>query len=144
MSATRCRAAAVVVLAAACVGATSAEIPGVVVSVQTGDRVVLYTGKQHLKVRLAEVTAPPAQSPLGARARESLAGLCHGEAATLIITGTAEDGVTVGQLSCGGRDIAAEQVRRGLAEVKKPFDRDSLLRAAENDARAARAGMWGR
>jgi endonuclease YncB( thermonuclease family) len=139
------RAAAVIVLAVACVGATSAEIPGVVVRVPAGDRVVLSTGNQHLNVELAQVTAPPVQTALGARARESLASLCYGQAATLVITGTAENGHTIGQLSCAGRDAAAEQVRRGLTEIKKPFDRvDSILRAAENGARAARAGMWNR
>jgi endonuclease YncB( thermonuclease family) len=128
-----------------CVEAISAEIYGVVVRVPAGDRLVLYTGNQHLNVQLAQVTAPAVQSALGARARESLASLCYGQAATLVVTGTAENGHTIGQVSCAGRDAAAEQVRSGLAEVKKPFDRvDSMLRAAESDARAARAGMWAR
>jgi endonuclease YncB( thermonuclease family) len=139
------RAAAIVVLALACLGATAAEIPGVVVKVPTGDRVVLYTGSQRLNVELAQVTAPSVQAALGARARESLARLCYGQAATLVITGTAENGHTIGQVSCAGRDAAAEQVRNGLVEVKKPFDRlDSVLRAAESEARAGRAGMWSR
>ena len=67
---------------------------------------MLDTGNQHFNVTLSEITAPPAQTPLGARASASLASLCYGEAATLAITGTAEDGSTIGQVSCAGRDAA--------------------------------------
>jgi micrococcal nuclease len=134
---------AVVVLALGCLGATPAEIPGVVIRVTSGDRLVLDTGNQRFNVTVSEITAPPAQTPLGARARASLASLCYGQAATLAITGTAEDGSTIGQVSCAGRDAAEEQVRGGFAKLKQPFAKfDSLLGAAEQNARTSRLGLW--
>jgi micrococcal nuclease len=132
-----------IVLALGCLGATPVEIPGVVIKVTSGDRLVLDTGNQRFNVTLAEITAPPAPTPLGARARASLASLCYGQAATLAITGTAEDGSTIGQVSCAGRDAAEEQVRGGLARLKEPFLKlDSLLGAAEQNARTSRLGLW--
>jgi endonuclease YncB( thermonuclease family) len=104
---------------------------------------VLDTGNQRFNITLSEITAPPAQTPLGAQARASLARLCYGQAATLAITGTGEDGSTMGQVSCAGRDAAQEQVRAGLAKVKGPFSKlDSLLGAAEQNARTSRLGLW--
>jgi endonuclease YncB( thermonuclease family) len=139
----RRHAAVAVVLALACLGATPAEIPGVVIKVTSGDRLVLDTGNERFNVTLSEITAPPAQTPLGTRARASLASLCYGQAATLAITGTAEDGSTIGQVSCAGRDAAEEQVRGGLAKLKEPFPKlDSLLGAAEQNARTSRLGLW--
>jgi micrococcal nuclease len=135
--------AVAIVLALGCLGATPAEIPGVVIKVTSGDRLVLDTGNQRFNVTLAEITAPPAETPLGARARASLASLCYGQAATLAITGTAEDGSTIGQVSCAGRDAAEEQVRGGLARLKQPFAKlDSRLGAAEQNARTSRLGLW--
>jgi micrococcal nuclease len=135
--------AVAVVLALGCLGATPAEIPGVVIKVTSGDRLVLDTGNQRFNVTLSEITAPPAQTPLGAEAHASLARLCYGQAATLAITGTAEDGSTIGQVSCAGRDAAEEQLRDGLAKLKEPFPKlDLLLGAAEQNARRSRLGLW--
>ena len=139
----RRHAAVAIVLALACVGAGAAEITGVVMQVTSEDRLVLDTGNQRFNVTLAEITALPAQTPLGARARASLASLCYGQAATLAITGTAEDGRTIGQVSCAGRDAAEEQVRGGLAKLKEPFPKlDTLLGAAQANARTSRLGLW--
>jgi endonuclease YncB( thermonuclease family) len=121
----------------------AAEVPGVVIKVTSGDRLVLDTGNQRFNVTLSEITAPAAQTPLGGDARAALASLCYGQSATLAITGTAEDGSTIGQVSCAGRDAAEEQVRRGLAKLKTPFTKlDSLLGAAEQNARTSRLGLW--
>ena len=139
----RLRCAAFIVLAVASMTAAAADIPGVVVRVASGNSVVLYTGDRHVNVTLAKVTAPAMQTTLGPRARDALARLCHVASATLIVTGTALDGSTLGQVSCAGRDAAEELVRLGLAKVNEPYAKfDTLLIAAEHDARAARNGLW--
>jgi endonuclease YncB( thermonuclease family) len=123
--------------------AAAADVPGVIVRVPSGSQLVLYTGDRHVNVRLAKVTAPPFQEALGKRAQEALARLCRGSSATLVPTGTAPDGSTIGQVSCSGRDAAEELVRLGLAKVNEPYVKsDSLLSAAEENARASRAGVW--
>jgi endonuclease YncB( thermonuclease family) len=139
----RLRCGAFIVLAAASVSGAAADIPGVIVRVPSGNNLVLYTGVRHLNVTLVKATAPAMQTPLGTRARDALARLCHGASATLVATGTAPDGSTLGQVSCAGRDAAEELVRLGLAKVNEPYAKfDSVLIAAEQDARAARAGVW--
>jgi endonuclease YncB( thermonuclease family) len=123
--------------------ATAADVPGVIVRVASGNQLVLYTGDRHLNVTLAKITTPPVQEALGKRSREALARLCRGSSATLVPSGTALDGSTIGQVSCGGRDAAEELVRLGLAKVNEPYAKsDSLLSAAEESARASRAGVW--
>jgi endonuclease YncB( thermonuclease family) len=134
---------ALVALAPASVSVAAEDVPGVIVRVPNGNNVVLYTGARHVNVTLAKTTAPEMQTPFGPRARDALARLCYGASATLVPTGTAEDGSTLGHVSCGGRDAAEELVRLGLAKVNQPYAKfDSLLIAAEHDARAARAGVW--
>jgi len=137
--------AAVLVLVSLGVAAADADIPGVVVRVQSGDRLVLDTGRERFNITLAGISAPAMDTPLGARSRDALARLCHGEAATLVITGTALDGSRIGQVSCAGRDAAVEQLRRGLAKLNPPFSEiDSILSAAQHEARAEQAGIWAR
>jgi endonuclease YncB( thermonuclease family) len=137
------RTVAAVTLALACLGAASSEILGVVVSVASGDRLVFDTGRERLRVTLARVTAPAGDTTVGARSRAALTQLCYGEAATLVITGTALDGATIGQVSCAGRDAAREQLRRGLARLNPPYEKlDSVLGTAELEARAEQTGIW--
>lgn len=119
-------------------------ITGTVVAVRLGDELVLR-GKndQRLNVRIAEIIAPRSPRRLRLASQQSLSALCLGGVATLTATGTALDGSTIGKVSCGGIPAGEHQVRRGLARVRPRFAPiDKLLRDAENDARAAGAGLW--
>ena len=143
MKADRTHIAFAVVLALTCVTAAAAEITGVVMKVTSGDTLLFDTGRERFNVKLAEVTAPPAQTALADRSRASLASLCYAQGATLVVTGTALDGGTIGNVSCAGRDAAQEQVRRGFAKLNEPFAHaDSLLSSAEREARSSRMGVW--
>lgn len=137
------RAALIGSLAVACTPVYAQEIFGVVSAVHSGDRLVLSAVDRTIDVQLAQIAAPAHGVPLAAQSRESLADICYGKAATLMVTGTALNGDTIGKVSCGGVPANEEQVRRGMARVEQPYrELNSLLRDAEREAVDAAVGMW--
>jgi endonuclease YncB( thermonuclease family) len=134
---------AAVTLAASCGGVLAQERFGVVTHVAAGDRLTLKTHDRTLDVVLAQIDAPHAGEPLAAASRESLEDICYGAAATLIETGTALDGATIGKVSCAGVRADEEQVRRGMARVRPTFlELNSILREAQQRAQVASLGIW--
>ena len=137
------RSAGALCIALVCTAAWPQEIRGVVSGVVSGDRVVLRTVDRTIDVKLAQIEAPPRDSLLGAASRRSLQELCYGKAATLMETGTALDGSTIGKLSCAGIRADEEQVRRGLTSITpRVAEFNSVLRNAQMTARNARRGLW--
>ena len=51
-------------------------------------------------------------------------------------------GRTIGRVSCAGIDANAEHVRRGMAWVFDRYATDRRLYAIQDEARAARRGLW--
>lgn len=49
---------------------------------------------------------------------------------------------TLGRVFCDGVDVNAEQVRRGMAWVYDKYVTDHSLYMVQNEARAARRGLW--
>jgi endonuclease YncB( thermonuclease family) len=130
-------------LLAAATLATAAELRGVVVGVTDGDTITILIDRRQVKVRLADIDAPESKQPFGARSKQSLSDLCFKKEARLETSGKDRYGRTIARVICAGMDANAEQVRRGMAWV---FDRyaspNSPLYAVQNDARAARRGLW--
>ncbi len=123
--------------------ATAAELRGTVVGITDGDTLTVLVNRKQVKVRLAEIDAPELKQPFGTRSRQSLAGLCFQKEARLESSGRDRYGRTLARVICAGTDANAEQVRQGMAWV---FDRyaapNSPLYAVQNEARAARRGLW--
>jgi micrococcal nuclease len=137
------RAVAALVLAVSSGLATAQEQFGIVTAVRSGDRVVLSTAERTVDVVLAQIRAPSLNEALGLDSQLSLAEICFRKAATLIETGTAPDGSTIGKLSCGGVSAQEAQVIRGLARLKPSSDEiDSALQNAQSAARRAQVGIW--
>ena len=123
--------------------AQAASLDGRVVAVADGDTVTLLVDRQQVRVRLAEIDAPESKQAFGTRSRQSLHELCHGKSAQVQDNGRDRYGRTIGQVTCAGIDANAEQVRRGMAWVYDRYARrDSPLYALQDQARAARAGLW--
>lgn len=123
--------------------AYAAEIAGKVVDVADGDTLTLLINRQQVRVRLAEIDAPERYQAFGTRSRQSLHELCHGKVAKVQDNGQDRYGRIIGQVSCGGVDANAEQVRRGLAWVFDRYARpDSPLHPLQDHARSMRAGLW--
>ena len=123
--------------------ANAADFTGKVVSVADGDTLTVLLNREQVFIRLAKIDAPEKAQPYGNRSRQSLSDLCHGKAATVQDEGKDRYGRTIGTVNCAGIDANAEQVRRGMAWVYDRFARpDSPLYALQDQARAARSGLW--
>lgn len=125
-------------------GNSTANKAGRVVGVMDGDTIaVLTSGRVQVKVRLAEIDAPEKAQPFGAKSKQSLSDLCFDKTATLTSLGEDRYKRTLARVTCAGVDANAEQVQRGMAWVYRQYaPKDSPLYAVENEARAARRGLW--
>ncbi|MCJ9707769.1 thermonuclease family protein [Bordetella hinzii] len=123
--------------------AHAGELRGRVVAVADGDTLtILDASRQQHRIRLAEIDAPEKGQPFGQRSKQSLSGLCFGREAVIEDRGHDRYGRTIGRVSCAGIDANAEQVRRGMAWVFDRYATDRSLYAIQDEARAARRGLW--
>lgn len=124
-------------------GVTADEIIGSVVGVADGDTLtILVSGRNQIKVRLAEIDAPERAQPFGQRSKQSLSDLCFGKDAVLQKTDTDRYGRTVAKVHCAGIDANAEQIRVGLAWAYRKYLHNQSLLDLENEARTAKRGLW--
>jgi endonuclease YncB( thermonuclease family) len=99
-------------------------------------------GMENIKVRLAEIDAPEKGQAFGARSRQRLAELCFQKQAT--VTPRTKDRYLrmVANVDCQGVDAGTEQVRAGMAWVFDRYVTDRSLYVVQDDARAAKRGLW--
>ena len=127
---------------APCIGQAD-ELRGRVVGVADGDTLtVLDAGQQQIKVRLAEIDAPEKAQPYGQRSKQSLSAMCFKQAAIIDSKGRDRYGRTIGRVRCGGIDVNAEQIRRGMAWVYDRYATDKRLYPVQTEAQTARRGLW--
>ena len=123
--------------------AHAGELRGRVVAVADGDTLtILDASRQQHRIRLAEIDAPEKRQPFGQRSKQSLSDLCYGRDAAIEDGRRDRYGRTIGRVSCAGIDANAEQVRRGMAWVFDRYATDRSLYAIQDEARAARRGLW--
>ena len=123
--------------------AHATEYTGKVVGISDGDTLTLLTPeKQQVKVRLAEIDTPESRQPYGTRAKQALSDLAYGKEARVVVQDTDKYGRTVGRVYVGGVDVNAELVRQGAAWVYRQYAKDQSLYALENEAKAAKRGLW--
>lgn len=116
---------------------------GQVIGISDGDTLTVLVDKKPIKVRIAEIDAPESKQPFGVRSKQSLSDLCFRVVADVVEVARDRYGRTVARVNCGGRDVASEQVRGGMAWVYDRYSRpDSLLYPIQDEARAARRGLW--
>jgi len=127
----------------------AAEYTGKVVSVADGDTItVLDSSKTQHKVRLAGIDAPEKAQAFGNRSRLSLALMVYQREVTIKTDKTDRYGREVGKVLHDGEDVCLAQVKKGLAWHYKAYEREqsesdrNAYAAAEDAARAAKAGLW--
>lgn len=119
------------------------EHSGRVVGVSDGDTItVLVSGNRELKVRFAQIDAPEKAQAFGQRSKQSLSDLVFGKHVKVVQEDMDRFGRVVGRVYVNGLDANAEQVRRGMAWVYRQYARDQSLFGLEDEARAARRGLW--
>ena len=119
----------------------------IIVGVTDGDTLTARCGEAgayaQVKVRLSAIDAPERAQPFGRVSRQALAGLCHGEQATLHVRSHDRYGRAIADVTCRNQDASTAQVRAGMAWV---YDRYSAgyehLYPLQDAARKARAGLW--
>jgi len=94
-------------------------------------------------VRLAEIDTPESKQPYGNRAKQALSDLAFSQQARVVVQDTDRYGRTVGRVYVGAMDVNAEMVKHGAAWVYRQFARDQSLFRLEEQAKAAKRGLWG-
>ncbi len=122
----------------------AAEIlTGQVIHIADGDTLtVLATDQQRIKIRMAEIDAPEREQPFGQQSQQSLAELASNQKVTVTVRAHDDYGRTVGAVFVAGKNLDAEQVRRGMAWVYRQYATTSSLYTLEAEAKAARRGLW--
>ncbi|MCB1826722.1 MAG: thermonuclease family protein, partial [Candidatus Competibacteraceae bacterium] len=119
---------------------------GKVVGVHDGDTLTLLVSDgsrfKPVKVRLAEIDTPESKQPYGERAKQALSDLAFGKQARVVVQDTDKYGRTVGRVYVGSLDVNAELVKRGAAWVYRQYSSDPSLITLEQQAKAARRGLW--
>lgn len=129
---------------------TNAEtVTGRVVGVADGDTSTVLDGdKVQHKIRLAGIDGPEKKQPFGQRSKQSLSDLVFDKAVTVETDKLDKYRRNVGKVLVGGIDANLEQVKRGMAwhykayELEQPVIDRKVYSDAENEARAARRGLW--
>lgn len=120
-----------------------------VVGVTDGDSItVLDSSNTQWKVRLAGIDAPEKKQPFGQVSKKSLSDLVYDKA--VLVEWHKKDRYEriVGKVLVQGLDANLEQVKRGLAwhyskyKKEQPFDDRILYLHAQEDAKAAKLGLW--
>ena len=114
--------------------------PGRVTHVADGSTLDILLGAERVRIRLAGIEVPAEGQAYSLRARQSLIAICGGEAARVKTAGKDRSGAVLAQVTCNGRDANAEQVRLGLARTSSGAA--PPVRHAEDEAKAARRGIW--
>ena len=95
-----------------------------------------------VRIGLAEVAAPPADSDAGALAASALADKVLGKKVSVVYSDIDHSGRFRSQVFVEEKWINEEMIREGLAVHNPAFGNDPDLAAAETAAKAARLGIW--
>lgn len=113
-----------------------------VVKVSDGDTLWAERGKERVKVRLDKIDAPESDQKWGKESREVLAELVMGREVELKGEALDRYGRRLAVVVCEGREVNLEMVKRGLAWHYAYHDKTQEYRAAEEEARRERRGLW--
>lgn len=113
-----------------------------VIAVMDGDTVMVLRGGQKIKVRLANIDAPEKDQAYGSESRASLLGMVGRRVIQVDSQAVDQYGRIVGLLSVDGRNVNAEQVKRGLAWEYTHFHSNRAYIALQAEAQQARRGLW--
>jgi endonuclease YncB( thermonuclease family) len=121
---------------------TGRTFSGEVVGVSDGDTISVLRDGQPVKVRLDGIDCPELGQAFGGSAKQFTSSLVFGRSVSVRVRATDQYGRLVGRVFVGRQDVSLELVRAGYAWHYKQFSSDSALARAEQDARAARRGLW--
>ena len=111
--------------------------------VYDGDTVDARCDNGKLKVRLFGIDAPEmGQKPWGDRARAQLSSMLPNDIVRLLVMDTDRYGRVVARLYNGDQDLGLKMVRQGWAVVYVQYNTSNAYRAAQDQAKRAKLGVW--
>jgi endonuclease YncB( thermonuclease family) len=111
--------------------------------VADGDTItVLDETKTQIKVRLDAIDAPETGQPFGQASQKALSEMVFGRDVLVYRKKLDRWGRTVGHVIVDGVDTNLAMLEAGMAWHYKEYDKNKRLAEAENEARAARRGLW--
>ena len=114
-----------------------------VVSVHDGDTITgLGESKIQYKIRLDAIDAPELGQPFGQASKKALSEKVFGKDVVVIPKTKDKYGRTVGHILIDGRDVNLLMLEEGMAWHYKHYDHNARLARAEEEARAAKNGLW--
>jgi endonuclease YncB( thermonuclease family) len=125
-------------------GISAETIQGRIIRIADGDTLTILDARNRERhVRLAEIDAPERKQAFGTQSRQSLSALCFKKPAQIEWQEKDRNKHYIGQVTCGGLNANAEQVRRGMAWVSPRFTKPgSPLYDLEAYARLRGIGLW--
>lgn len=121
----------------------AATLSGKVVSVADGDTITILTpDKEQVKIRLVEIDAPEKDQPYGQKSKQSLSDMVFGKDVSVEWNKTDKYKRTLGRVFVGDTDVNLQQVKNGAAWAYTQYLTDDRIRKAEDEARAAKVGLW--
>jgi len=120
-----------------------AEFRAKVIGIVDGDTIeVLHNGRPE-RVRLVGIDSPERNQAFGSRARQFTGKQVFRQIVTVRSAGSDPYGRTLGEVILpDGRSLNRELVANGLAWHYRRFSADRDLARLEEEARAARRGLW--
>jgi endonuclease YncB( thermonuclease family) len=119
------------------------ELAGQVVKVKDGDSLEIRRDGENVGVRVFGVDSPERGQPWSARAKSLTSGLVGNQDVVVVVKDVDRYGRIVGDVKLkDGRDLGRELLREGLAWYYRRYANDPELEKLEDEARAARRGLW--
>ena len=118
------------------------EFTGKVVGVADGDTITVLHDKTQVKIRLQAVDCPEKAQPFGTKAKQFTSEMVFGKIVTVKVATKDRYGRTVAWIDVGGKSLNEELLRAGFAWHYKQYDKSEKLAKLEQEARAAKRGLW--
>jgi endonuclease YncB( thermonuclease family) len=119
------------------------DFPAKVVSVEEGDRVIVYHAGRHDMLSLKDIDCPHPKQPYGKQAKNATAAYIGGREVLVRGLVTGRDGRKSAEILLqDGRNLGHELIKEGLAWSRPLTQGDPRLGEMEELARAAGKGLW--
>lgn len=115
---------------------------GRVVRVVDGDTLILDTGKDDVRVRLARIDAPEKRQEYGSESTEQLEGMVLGCKVKVGVVTVDRYQRTVGEIYRGKTNVNEAMVRQGAAWHYEKYDRGGELADVQDTAMRNEVGLW--
>jgi micrococcal nuclease len=115
------------------------------VAISDGDTFTLLTAdKTQIKIRLHGIDCPEKSQDFGQVAKKFLSDLIYNKDVKVEKTDVDRYGRTIGKVEFGDINVNESLLKAGLAWHYKKYDKNEDWQKLEDDARAAKIGLWSR